>query len=190
MYVSFSKAYTANGAFPSGVTEFDAGGSNEDGLFTLVCGDDNSGEAVGKVGFDFASVDVASDANFVNCHFGISRRLDEWDTSHPPEQLAEGRLDIIDGTLKFGENEWFVGGLADGTYLPASADLKLSTSGQIFGTLPYFHMFVNADHPEAPPPVMATLSRLVPPRRQFPQWGEHFPGIVRGADGADNCGSL
>ena len=71
--------------------------------------------------------------------------------------MADGSTDIVGGKLVFGPHAWHTGGMADETYL-AQADLRVTRTGQVVGTSPYFGLFVG-DGDRAIPPIRVELSK-------------------------------
>lgn len=95
----------------------------------------------GRKQIDLSQISVMDELNYSNCRFTISRQQIE---TKRVESLAAGMFTIESGLIKFGENSWYTGGLADGSYLIDQGVLAFSDDFKLTGSIPYFHLFVSA----------------------------------------------
>ena len=98
-------------------------------------------EFTGRKQINLSKLNVMRELNYSNCRFTISRQQIE---TKRIESLATGMFTIESGLIKFGENSWYTGGLADGTYLIDQGVLVFSDDFKLSGSIPYFHLFVSA----------------------------------------------
>ncbi len=85
--------------------------------------------------FDFASYEIASDANY-SCRFTFFRI--EPALNNETISRAQGSVNIVGGTLNFGTHFWSTGGLDGPEFLQEQSNLKLTASGMVVGRTPYF----------------------------------------------------
>jgi hypothetical protein len=97
-------------------------------------------EFTGRKQIDLSQISVLDELNYSDCRFTISRQQIE---TKRIESLAAGRFNIESGLIKFGENSWYTGGLADGSYLIDQGVLAFSDDFKLNGSIPYFHLFVS-----------------------------------------------
>lgn len=97
-------------------------------------------EFTGRKQIDLSQISVMDEHNYSNCRFTISRQQIQ---TKRIESLAAGMFHIKSGLIKFGENSWYTGGLADGSYLIDQGVLVFSDDFKLSGSIPYFHLFVS-----------------------------------------------
>jgi hypothetical protein len=177
-YVTLSTSFVATGNFPSGASDFPGPGM-EDGIFNLDCGGTSPPN---KTDFDFSKFEIATDANFDRCLFTINQRTKSTgEVDQNP--MVDGDLSIHEGKVVIGTHQWHTNGMADETYLAKEANLRVTTSGQVVGMTPYFHM--NFEPGEAgQPPVYVELSKGFTARGKFPS------GVSEFDDGGDTNDGL
>ncbi len=106
---------------------------------------------------DFSQVSVADDLN-MSCRFTIERQVRE-DMSRI-ELMASGQLEIVAGIIEFATHSWRTRGLASEEYLQEEAVLAIDEEGAINGTMPYFHLFIDAGEVALPPEYVAATERV------------------------------
>lgn len=108
---------------------------------------------------DFSQVSVADDLN-MSCRFTIERQVRE-DMSRI-ELMASGQLEIVAGMIEFATHSWRTRGLASEEYLQEEAVLAIDEEGAINGTMPYFHLFIDAGEVALPPEYVQLPREYVP----------------------------
>ena len=89
--------------------------------------------------FNFDGVDIDAQLNKQNCVFNLRR---ENRSNGMLEGMGEGRFDIVEGMLHFGEHRWFAGDHADDDkFLKEQTKLGILQNGKIVGKLRFFHLF-------------------------------------------------
>ena len=98
--------------------------------------------------FNFEGHKIWTDSPHLVCAFTINRRPIE---NRRIEMMAQGRLTIQNGIVRFQRNNWRTRGMSDPSYLEDEGNLRILENGTPIGKIPYFHLFINQGEVARPP---------------------------------------
>ena len=117
--------------------------------YSVVINDSELKNFLGEVSFDFSGVDVLEDISLSNCKFKIIGIFQD----NKRSLKAHGEVSIIGGNLVFGKHIWYSGegSMANESDLIEEANLVMSKSGELVGSMRYFFMHTGKGETAHPP---------------------------------------